>query len=97
MKIKLPKIRFNLVAILLTIFVVCIVLEIWTLYQGLYLSYRSSSAVPTVTAATSSVDFDLASFNKIYNWLQTSAAYEIQDYSLQGVKVGRENPFADYK
>lgn len=96
MKLKLPKIKFRLLPTLWVIFLAAVIIEGFILYKVLYLN--APIAQPAVPAVQSQkfIDLDLASFTKVYNWIQDKRAYQQPVYNLVGDKYGRPDPFAEY-
>lgn len=98
MKLKLPKIKFNLKVFLRGLFFVVIALELVVLYQILFLYPRTDTASPpSPSPASANLNLDLVQFDKVYQWVLDRDNFSMPAFDLTQGPTGRENPFADYK
>lgn len=98
MKLKLPKIKFNLKIFLHSLFFAVIALELVILYQTLFLHPRPDTTLPSSPLpASANLNLDLVQFGKVYQWVLDRDNFSIPAFDLTRGPTGRENPFADYK
>ena len=84
-----------LFGLLVVIFVLVIVWELFVAYKYVYLSIRAEFTEPPVKY-TPQIRLDLATYERMQEWLKEKNEYQLPDYSLVQGERGRPNPFAQY-
>ncbi len=97
MKLKAPKLKIKLAAILWVIFLLIVAVELLVIYKYVYLSLRQEPE-PLPPAAEPPSKIDEEALSELRAWLEAREDFELPRYELkQSEDLGRENPFLEYR
>jgi len=97
MKLKSPRIRIKLrlSVVLSVIFVITIILEVFTLFKTFYLDFRSAVQLPEIVVSEEYL-IDPSAYRSAQKWISEHESYSLSEYTLQSPGGGRDNPFLEY-
>lgn len=97
MNLKKPKIRIKLrlPVALSVIFLIIIILEVFTLFKTFYLDFRTAAQLPEIVVSEE-YSINPVAYKTAQEWISVHESYSLPAYTLQGGGRGRENPFLEY-